>query len=193
MKLCDLVNIEENNLECVILKVKDNAKLDLIKLGCFDGDEEYLRLTKGEDHTCTIFKKNGTNFNWHWGTNGYTLVSDKTSKMGKLIEECITEDFDIYIGKNIKKINETLYIRSLDDVAEAHHNIKIMYWNKKDNNICVHKDDEYYKHFSSVDSVKEHFINLGYELEHNSNSIAKTGCIVEEYTINKEINNDYEI
>lgn len=193
MKLCNLVEIEENNKECVILKVKDNVKIDLIKLGCFNGDEEYIRLTKGSDHTCTIFRKNGTHFDWHWGIKGYTLVNDKVSSMGKLIQECIEEDFDIYIGENIKKINETLYIRSLNDVKDAHHNIKIMYWNNKDNNICVHKDNEYYKHFNSINSVKEHFIDLGYELKHKSDSIAKTGCIVEEYIINKVISNDYEI
>lgn len=56
-KLCYLVDIIENNENCVILKVKDNKNLELIKLGYFDGNEEMMRLTKGKDHTCTIFKK----------------------------------------------------------------------------------------------------------------------------------------
>ena len=53
-KLCYLVDIIENNENCVILKVKDDKKLELIKLGYFDGNEEMIRLTKGKDHTCKI-------------------------------------------------------------------------------------------------------------------------------------------
>lgn len=185
MKLCNLVEIEENNEECVILKVKDNVALDLIKLGYFDGNEEYIRLTKGKDHNCTIFKKDGTHTDWYWGSSGYTLVSDKTSKKGKLIEECITEDFDIYIGENINNIKNSLYVRSLDDVKNAQHFIEFMYWNKNDDNVCVHKDGEYYKHFENIDSAKEHFTNLGFMLTKESNHIAETGCIVEEYFIEK--------
>ena len=49
-KLCYMVDIIENNENCVVLEVKDNKKMDLIKLGCFDGDEELIRLTKGKKH-----------------------------------------------------------------------------------------------------------------------------------------------
>jgi len=57
-KLCYLVDIIENNEECVILKVKDNKTLDLIKLGYFDGNEELIRLTKGELHVISFFNMN---------------------------------------------------------------------------------------------------------------------------------------
>lgn len=97
-KLYNLVDIIENNETCVILKVKENKKLDLIKLGYFDLDEYIFRLTKGKNHTCTVFKTDGKNYNWHWGENGYTLVSDNLSKKGKMIENCIVEDFGININ-----------------------------------------------------------------------------------------------
>lgn len=185
MKLCNLVEIEDNNMECVILKVKDNVKLDLIKLGCFDGDEEYIRLTKGEDHTCTIFKKDGTNFDWHWGRGGYTLVSDKTSKKGKMIEECITEDFDIYIGDKLENIKASLNIKSLDDVKNANHFVKLMYFDKTNDNICVHKDNGYYKHFSSIDDAINHFEKLNFGVYKQHEYVSDNGCIVEEYYIEK--------
>lgn len=185
MKLCNLVDIIDNNIDCVVLKVKDDARLDLIKLGYFTGNEDIIRLTKGENHTCSIFNKDGSNFKWNWGKDGCTLVSDDTKKKGRLIQECITEDFDIYIGDNIDNIKNTLYIHSLDDVKDAQHFIKLMYWDKKDTNICVHKDGEYYKHFNSIDSAKEHFNDLGFELNKENDYIAQTGCIVEQYSANK--------
>lgn len=184
-KLCYLVDIVENNKDCVILKVKDEKKLDLIKLGYFSGDEELIRLTKGKDHTCTVFNKDGSNFNWHWGTSGYTLVSDNLSKKGKLIEECITEDFDIYIGDNKEKIKDTMNIMSLEDSKKAEHYIKMMYW-KNDDNVSVHKDGVFYKFFDNINLAIKHFRTLNYDVDYRKEYIAQAGCIVKEYYITKD-------
>ena len=69
--------------------------MNLISLGCFNGDEVMMRLTKGRDVTCTLFRKNGKSFSWHWGIGGYTLVSDQVWRMGQLIQSCIENDFGI--------------------------------------------------------------------------------------------------
>lgn len=183
-KLCNLVEIIENNEECVLLQVKDNKKLDLIRLGCFDGDEKILRLTKGKNHTCTIFRTDDKPFSWNWGKSGYDLVSDKLSKMGKLIQECITEDFDIYIGEDKNKVKETMNIMSLNDLNNKSHIIKMMYW-KEGQDVSVHKDDVFYKMFKNIKEAKEHFQNLNYEVDFRHRYIADTGCIVEEYNISK--------
>ena len=50
-ELCDLVEVVENNMECVVLKVKKGAGMQLIRLGCFDGDETMFRLTKGSSRS----------------------------------------------------------------------------------------------------------------------------------------------
>lgn len=183
-KLCYLVDIIENNEECVILKVKDNKKLDLIKLGYFDGNEEFMRLTKGKNHTCTIFKTNGKSFSWYWGSSGCTLVSDNVTAMGKIIESCITEDFDIYIDEDKDKIRETMNIMSLEDSNNNSHFIEMMYW-KDGNNVSVHKDNSFYKFFKNTIEAKEHFRNLNYDVNFKNKYIAGTGCIVEEYDIFK--------
>lgn len=194
-KLCYLVDIIENNEKCVLLKVKDNKKLDLIKLGCFDGNEDLLRLTKGKKHTCTIFRKDNTSFSWDWGEGGFTLVSDNTRKKGHLIEECIKEDFDIYIGSKDDKIKESLFITSMNDTLNRKHQIKFMYWNKKDNNICTHKDGEFYKYFRTISDGLEHFESLGYNFEYQDTYQAKTGCYVEMYQMEREkvLDNGMEI
>ncbi len=98
-RLYDLVELLENNAECVVLKVKDNSRMQLICLGCFNGNETMFRLTKGSNHTCTVFHTNGHTCSWEWGISGYTLVSDSIKKCGILIEQCITNDFGICIEK----------------------------------------------------------------------------------------------
>jgi len=96
-KLKDLVKVIEDNDACVILEVLPDQSLELIKLGCFNGDEKLFRLTKGSDHTCTVFREDNSSYSWHWGYSGYTMVTDNMDKKGKLIQQCITGDFDIAI------------------------------------------------------------------------------------------------
>ena len=186
-KLCYLVDIIENNEDCVILQVKDNKEMDLIKLGCFNGDERLFRLTKGKNHTCTIFyNDNRKTFSWEWGEGGFTMVTDDVSKMGKLIENAITEDFDIYIGGNQEKIEKSLNIKTLDDSNDSKHFIEIMYF-KPDVNVIVHKDFEFYKSFPDVNTAIKHFQDLYYDIDYKNKYVAVTGCIVEEYNIQRNL------
>lgn len=192
-KLCNLVTILDNNENCVNLKVKPNKREELIRLGYFNGNEDIIRLTKGKNHTCTIIYKDLTTKSWDWGSSGYTLVSNETSKAGRLIEECITEDFDIYIGDKENNIRDSLNIKSLDDTKKRKHDIEVMYF-KNDSDVSVHKDGTFYKHFKSVNDVKQHFKELEYNMNYKNQYIASTGCVVEEYRIirKKELSYDNE-
>lgn len=190
-RLCDLVEIEENNIDYVLLKVKENSMLDLIKLGCFEGDETLIRVTKGANHIFTIFSDN-KHFSWEYGISGYTLVSKNVDKKRELILECIENDYDIYIGENKKLIEKSLNIHSLKDTQNKVHQIKIMYWEKdKDTNVTIHKDGEFFRHFPGVKSAKEYLEKLNYTLNFIGEYVAQTGCIVEEYSIKrKEYSNE---
>ena len=183
-RLSELVKIIENNEECVILLINGGMK-DLISLGCFDGDETMLRLTKGKVHTCTVWTKSGSHFSWEWGRSGYTPVTDATRKKGKLIQECIEQDFEIYIGDNKQKVLDTLYIKALEDVVHNKHIIKIMYWSSSPDQICCHRDDEFYAYFTSLNEAYKHFENKGYELFDKEHYKAETGCNVEVYEISR--------
>lgn len=79
------------------MKVKEDKFFELISLGCFNGDENYLRLTKGDTHTCTVFSDSKT-FSWEWGKAGYTAVSNNVNKKGRMIQECIEKDFRINLN-----------------------------------------------------------------------------------------------
>lgn len=94
--LTPYVTLTCNNKDCVILEVKKGHRMDLIRLGCFNGDEEMFRLTKGETVTCTVFRKDCKPFSWSWGSRS-TLVSDEVTKMGRIIEKCVVKDFGIQV------------------------------------------------------------------------------------------------
>ena len=93
--LKDLVKLEENNASCVILKIKRNSFKELIKLGCFGGDEKMIRVTKGRNHTFTVWHgEDNKSYSWSWGEGGYTLVSDSMHEKRKHIISAI-EGFGI--------------------------------------------------------------------------------------------------
>lgn len=181
-KLVNCVKIVENNEDCVILEVV-GSPFDLVRLGCFNGDEKMFRLTKGGKHTCTVWLADGQNYSWFWGYGGHTLVSDQMTKRGKLIQECIEQDFEIYIGDNKRNIQKTLYIKSLDDVKHTHHDVKLMYFRSDD--VCCHIDGEYFKHFKSVEDGIRYFQNNGYVVSPKKEEIAITGCKVKHYYIER--------
>ena len=105
----ELVDVVEDNNNLVILKVKEESNLDLIKIGCFTGEETMFRLTKGRDRICTVWYSNRQPFTWQWpgatAKNGivlpgsYTLVDDQTEKMGRLIQKMIEQKFNIPMWK----------------------------------------------------------------------------------------------
>ena len=86
MKLCDMVTLKIDNAECVVLKVKDGQEMNLLGLGCFNGNEKILRLTKGKTVTCTVICDDGHRYSWHWGADGYTLVTDAARRKGQMIQ-----------------------------------------------------------------------------------------------------------
>lgn len=182
-KLCELVKIVENNMECVILEVTGSS-LDLIKLGCFNGDEKLIRLTKGGDQTCTVWTDKG-HFSWHWGASGYTLVSSDMEKKGKLIEDCITKDFEIYIKGSKEHIAKTLHIKSFEDIKHSVRKVKLMYWGNRPSDITCHLDGEYFTRFNGHDNAFKYFTERGYAINATNEYVAKTGCFVEEYTVVK--------
>lgn len=185
-RLCDLVEIEENNMDFVLLKVKENSRLSLIKLGCFEGNEKLIRVTKGTHHIYTIFT-NDKEYSWEYGGNGFTLVSDNIEKKRLLINNCIESDFDIYIGCNKELIEKSLSIHCIEDTYRNENNIEIMYLDGEQNKrVVVHKNGEFFRAFSSKEEAKKFFKDTGHELRYSDDYIANTGYIVEEYKLVKE-------
>ena len=154
-KLFDLVELISNTEEAVVLKVLPGNEVDLICLGCFNGDETMLRLTKGSDQTCTVWVKNGNHYSWHWGDSGYTLVSDEMTKRGRMIQQCLEDDFDILIHGSKESIRKDLHKTQRTHV--------IVMWENGDMCGC-RKDNEFYRFFPSLLAARQHFKDLGYKL-----------------------------
>lgn len=76
-KLWDITEVVTDNKECVVFKVKEGSEMDLISLGCFDGDETMFRITKKGDHTFTIWTVGNRHFSWYWGLRGHTIVAER--------------------------------------------------------------------------------------------------------------------
>lgn len=152
-KLSSMVTIAENNFECVILKVKKNQFTNLIGLGCFNGNETMFRLTKGRNHTCTVWSgTENDNYSWYWGESGYTLVSDKLDMQGAVIQNCIQNEFGIYIGSDPVKISQTLFKKKPSPKEKIY---VAMWWGNE--GIVVHRDNEFWKGFKSIECF-ENFI-----------------------------------
>lgn len=156
-KLVNLVTLVTNTEDCVVLKVNENAAMDLVCLGCFDGNEEMFRLTKGPDVTCTVWTKGGGTCSWSWGERGHTLVSDKVEQMGILIKECIQLGFDILCEAPKDKI--------LEDMKRGPGAIKeIIVWSrdhyKTDWGCRV--GDVFVKSFKSKEEATNYFLSNGY-------------------------------
>lgn len=99
VKLANCVEIITNNENCVVLKVKENRRMDLIAIGYFNGNEDMIRMTKHKDNNSyTIWSNNGKICNW----NNNTLKSNDLAKIQKIIAKCIHHDLDIYMGDSIE-------------------------------------------------------------------------------------------
>lgn len=172
-RLCDLVDIEINNRECVVLKVKENSSLDLIKLGCFEGDETLIRITKGANHTITIFSGE-KHFSWEFGRDGYTLVSKNMDQKRNLILDCIEIDFNIYIEENPQLIEESLNIHSLEDAANSSKDIDIF---REGKDFLVCKNGRVFRTYPTIEDVrnflKTYFIKEDIDIKDIKNNLEK--------------------
>ena len=95
-RLADCVEVITNNENCVVLKIKENKRMDLIAMGYFSGNEEMIRMTKdNSNNSYTIWSNNGKTCNW----DNRTLVSDNLGKLQIIIAKCIRHDLGIYMGR----------------------------------------------------------------------------------------------
>ena len=88
-KLYTLTVITVNNDACIVLKIDDDSKSKLIELGYFNGNEKFIRLTKGKSQVVTIFYDNGSTDSWYWGEKGKQVVDPSKEICGAIIFQCI--------------------------------------------------------------------------------------------------------
>lgn len=173
-KLSELVEVEFNNKDCIVLKVKPNSEAWLISLGCFDGNETRMRLTKGLGVTCTIWRDGDKPYSWSWGQGGRTMVDGNTERMGMLIQDCAELDFDVAVMANEGDVAYDMYANEM--LGRRIHSFSFMtYKNHFDEGhplnttgFVMKKDgissyNEYAK--GTIGEVLERISSAGYEVE----------------------------
>jgi len=177
-RLFDLVEIAENNSECVVLKVNENAFMDLVCLGCFDGDETMFRVTKDREDIHTITVWHGTRaISWETGVERCTLEA-KSAKARELIVDCVVGDFGICIEGD--GIAATASIASKENRLKKAV-FKEMWWNGEKSR-CVHFNGNFMRHFASHEAFMKWLVEKGWEIvESHCGGVAKTGCFLNEF------------
>lgn len=108
-RLCDLVNLEENNRSCVVLTVKpETSPLDLVRLGGFEGHECMFRMSKDPRTTCiTVFYDGGEPVHMSYGSSN-TLVGEALRSVRDQVMECVNLDFGIYTHGGHESVFDSL-------------------------------------------------------------------------------------
>ena len=122
-RLCELVEIVSNNEACVVFKPKEGTRMDLISLGCFKGNEELIRMTKGRTPEITIFYKDGKTDSYHFGEGSTTVISGSYPQQREMIRECAILDFGIvcqwsYMHDDMHwpaRVQSTMGVRTVED------------------------------------------------------------------------------
>lgn len=178
MKLYDLVELEENNSECVVLKVKEGSEDDLVKLGCFDGNEKMFRMTKGACNLCTVFSPAGAR-SWEWEPIESPHSRSNLALQGKAIAECIIDWFDIYIGDCEKLVDKSLEVQSKSDARSIAHSLLFIWAGSNPDKVIVKKDGVFYGSLEGgLDRAISRFENLGFAVRKGDPYFSTTDCHV---------------
>lgn len=162
-----------NNEECAVIKIDDGHRLDLIALGCFTGDEEMYRITKGGHHTITEFRTNGTSYSWEFGSKGTTMVSDCMNQKRCKVMDCLELDLGIAMDSKNADIKEAPF-RESDITGE--HTLKVMEMSSNCN-CAVRVDDVFFRSVKgSIDNVIELFAIHGWEWTQKNEYQCETGA-----------------
>lgn len=82
--------IIQNTEESVILQNLVKTSLDVAMYPYVSSDIDYINITKGTDHVCTIIKADATTFSFSWGRSGHTIISNSLTILKNKIIEFIT-------------------------------------------------------------------------------------------------------
>ena len=90
MNIADYLMIVSDNDDCVVMGFKPEiTAMDKIASGIFEPGYEMIRVTKGRDHTYTVYEPNGKYWSWDYGFSGYTLVAESVWQLKRAIDQFI--------------------------------------------------------------------------------------------------------
>lgn len=96
MTINEVLSIEEVTKEQVIVKVNADTPLKVAKFPFLSGDMAYITITRGSEHIFTVIKHDGKTWDFHWGSTGYTLISEGIKRLKDEVVKFI-EDKNIIV------------------------------------------------------------------------------------------------
>lgn len=100
------MELVENNEKFILFKIRGSRE-QLIMTGVFNGNEDYIRMTKGKEREVTIFYKDGTYYTHPYGEGRnavYSMPAD-VEKIVKTAIKIVQDDWDTMLaddsGKNL--------------------------------------------------------------------------------------------
>ena len=80
--------VSNDDLQVVLkVSVKDNLQVALNPF--IQRNYDYITVTKGENHTLTVIKKDGKSFSFNWGEYGFTLISENLERLKREVVKFI--------------------------------------------------------------------------------------------------------
>lgn len=175
-KLVDVIEIVENNNDYILLEVIGDKK-QCILTGVLNGNEEYIRVSKGKNHILTIYFKDGRNFfSYSFGEGGYTLISDNEERRKRAIVNCIKRELETSITKTDVAEKDLIQKKAEAKGKKVIFEIMDSKSSACGGRYCIHKNHEHYT-LTNEDFMKE--IEEDYtDIIEVDNYIAQTGVSV---------------
>lgn len=172
-KLEKCVTLFHNDEDCVILKTRDDKYYDLLKTGCFNGDEHMFRITKGPEKLIyTVISQRGSLI---WSTG--ELVSDEIHKKRDLMYDTVVYGFGIPVFGTKAELAQFNFIHNSSD--ELKHGYTFTCAGFDPEHCAFRKNDVYLGHCTK-DAAWEYAIDR-YGADRVSSKEYKapaTGCLV---------------
>ena len=182
-KLSKIVEILNNDEDTVILKVKDNKKIDLLSIGCFNGTEDMIVVSKHTNlHDGLAFRlvyKDGTTFSF----TDNTLITSNIKAMKRIILDTVIYDFGIPVEDltYVDLLKQFSDIKCLEDDLNASYTFELAGF--ENDFMVLRKNGAFMDHISFNDAID--YLSGRYRIlsivHSNSN---QTGCDI--YTIKTE-------
>lgn len=91
--------------DVAVIKVNAESNLDCALHPYVDLTYDYISVTKGDDHIMCVFKKDGSSFDFEWGSNGSTLVCKRLSELKRKAIGFLANENHIFIGLRGEKVS----------------------------------------------------------------------------------------
>ena len=126
-KLASLFTVDFNDDDCVILQIKTDKTWKLLQIPGFNGEEELIRMTKGEYHSYFIKYRSGASIQF----SDREYMDLESAMRRETIRKTVIYSFGIVMDKSVNDDYGTNYIKHLADDLKRVHTYELAGFGKK--------------------------------------------------------------